>query len=162
MRYLFAAAATLAFAIPAAAQDRVVDISTPEAIAKVMQEEGYKAAVKKGDSGAKFIDSAAHGKSFTVQMFNCSNEKGCTSAQFYTWFKKKPGLDAAFANRWNAKKRFIKAAIDKDGDLSVYMDFSTLGKTTYANAADIVDWWALLLGGLVRAVEDPSVDTLDD
>lgn len=141
-------------ASPAAAQDRLIDVSKPETVVQVLQEEGYKAALKKHEDGSVYIESAANGSTFTVEFMNCAPDKGCGSAQFFAWYKKKPWFTPEFANRWNAKMRFIKAAIDKDGDLSSYMDVSTLGKTTYANFVDTIDWWTALSADLFKFVEE--------
>jgi hypothetical protein len=154
MRMMVLAGLLAAAASPALAQDRVIDVGKPEVIVQALQEEGYKAALKKHDDGRIFIDSAANGSPFTVEFIDCTPEKGCGSAQFFAWYKKQPWFTPDLANRWNAKMRFIKVAIDKDGDLSTYMDFSTLGKTTYANFADTIDWWASLSGDLTKFVDE--------
>ncbi len=49
--------------------------------------------------------------------------------------------------------RFIKAAIDKDGDLATYMDVTSLGKTTYANFADAIDWWSVMSGEVSKFLD---------
>jgi hypothetical protein len=153
-RMILAASAALLFAQPALAQERIVDISTPDAVAKLLQEEGYKAQVKKNQAGEPYVESAANGSPFTVEFYGCETGKGCSSIQFYAWYKKKPGYTADLANRWNADKRFIKAAIDKDGDLATYMDVTTLGKTTHGNFADTIDWWSVMTGELFKFLDE--------
>jgi hypothetical protein len=147
--------------MPAFAQDQVVDAGQPASFVEVLQQEGYKAALKKDKEGAPLIESAANGESFTISFFNCNPVKGCTSAQFYTWYKKKPWFDAALANRWNDAKRFLKVSIDSEGDLSVFMDVSLQGKLTYANLADVIDWWAVMTGDLDKfmAGEEKAAET---
>ncbi|UZK67215.1 YbjN domain-containing protein [Sphingomonas sp. M1-B02] len=158
MRRLIVGVVGALFLAPfAQAQDRVVDVSSLPAIAKILQEEGYKAALKKSEAGEEFLESAAGGATFTIQMFGCEPAKGCTSAQFNSWYKKAPWFSTDVANRWNARNRFIKAAIDKDGDLSIYLDVSTLGKTTYANFADTIDWWAVMTAELAKFIEAERV-----
>ncbi|MEI9926776.1 MAG: hypothetical protein WDN44_02535 [Sphingomonas sp.] len=71
--------------LPAAAQDRMVDITQPTVVVQVLQEEGYKAVLKKNDSGRPYVESAANGSNFTVEFFGCETDKperGCTSLQF--------------------------------------------------------------------------------
>lgn len=149
-----AAAASMLVAAPAWSQDRVVDISSPEAVAKLLQEEGYKAELKKNQEGEPYIASASNGSSFTVEFYGCEPGKGCSSLQFYAWYKKEPWYSIEMANRWNADKRFIKAAIDKDGDLATYMDVTALGKTTAANFADTIDWWSVMTGELFKFLDE--------
>ncbi|MGK6355314.1 YbjN domain-containing protein [Sphingomonas sp. DT-207] len=154
MRFLMSAAgAALLLIDPAAAQERIVDISTPEGVAKVLLEEGYKAEIKKNDDGDPFILSAANGSSFTIEFYGCEKDV-CTSAQFFAWYKKEPWYSVELVNRWNAEKRFIKAAIDKDGDFATYMDVTTLGKTTYANFADTIDWWSVMSGEVSKFLDE--------
>ena len=154
MRIMMLTALLVATASPVMAQDRMIDIGKPETVVQVLQEEGYKAALKKHDDGSAYIESGANGATFTVEFHDCTAEKGCTSAQFFAWYKKKPWFTPELANRWNAKMRFIKAAIDKDGDLSTYMDVSTVGKTTYAHFADTIDWWSSLSGDVFKFLNE--------
>jgi hypothetical protein len=150
---LFAGLLALGFPLSAVAQDRLLDLSTPPAIVAVLQEEGYKAVLKTDEDGAPYIESAANGSSFTIQFFGCDAAKACTSAQFFTWYRKEPWFSTDVANRWNAGKRFVKIAIDKDGDFSVYMDVSLTGKLTYANFADTIDWWAVMTADLGKFID---------
>jgi hypothetical protein len=143
-----------AIAGSAAAQDRVLDLAYPQAVADTLKEEGYKAEVKKHKDGTTYIESAANGATFTVEFFGCDLVKGCASAQFFAWYEKKPWYSLDMANRWNANKRFIKIVIDKDGDLSTFMDVSTFGKVTYANFADSIDWWSVMSGELAKFLDE--------
>lgn len=141
------------WSVPATAQQkpdagRMVDISRPELVAKLLQEAGYKADIKKHESGDAFIESAANGSSFTVEFYGCSPDKGCTSLQFFSWYKKQPWYNIDMANRWNAKMRFLRVAIDKDGDLSTWMDVTAVGQVSYAYFADTIDWWSSMSGDL--------------
>jgi len=52
------------------------------------------------------------------------------------------------ANEWNASKRFLKIAIDRDGDLSEFICISTLGNMTFANFKDYIEWFASMEGDL--------------
>jgi hypothetical protein len=154
-----AALAASAWAMPAAAQKgdpaRMVDISRPEEVVKLLQDEGYKAELKKHENtGDPYIGSAANGSPFTIEFYDCSPAKGCTSMQFFSWYAKKPYYTEAMANRWNARKRFLRVVIDKDGDLSTWMDLTTVGKVSQAYFADTVDWWQSMTGDLFTFLAD--------
>lgn len=154
---MLAVLTAVCIALPAAAQDkpdRIVDITDPAVVAKILQDEGYKGVLKKHDDGEPYIESAANGSAFTIEFFNCKSGKTCSSLQFYSWYKKEPFYSVDLANRWNARKRFIKAAIDKDGDLATYMDITALGKTTQANFADHIDWWSVMTGELFKFLDE--------
>lgn len=152
-RTMLAASAALLWIQPSAAQDRIIDISTVDGVAKVLLEEGYRAEIKKNDDGDPFIVSTANGSSFTIEFYGCENG-ACSSLQFFAWYKKESWYSIELANRWNAEKRFIKAAIDKDGDFATYLDVTTLGKTTYANFADTIDWWSVMSGEVSKFLDD--------
>lgn len=128
--------------------DRLLDLRQPQVVAAALQEAGYKAVVKTNDNNEPYILSSANGSDFTIEFYNCKGLVDCTSYQFTSWYKAEPLFTLALANEWNAKKRFLKVAIDDKGNLDEYMDFTATGKTTYANFADIVDWYATMDAGL--------------
>ncbi|WP_176484529.1 YbjN domain-containing protein [Sphingomonas spermidinifaciens] len=136
----------LGLGTPAAAQDVLIDATDPAVIARAMQAEGYKAELTTNKQGEPVIKSGANGDNFTVEFYGCKGVTGCTSFQFFSWYKKEANFTPTLANEWNASKRFIKAAIDKDGDLSIYMDVTGVGKMTQANFADALDWFAVMQG----------------
>jgi len=127
--------------VSAGAADRVVDVSSVKGVAALLQEAGYKAEIKTGDDGDAYISSGINGGDFQLIFYGCKNDMGCDSFEFYSYFKKKPFFSAAMANEWNAKKRFLKVAIDKDGDLAEYIYVSALGKMTFDNFKDYIDWY---------------------
>jgi len=140
--------AALALPASAMAADRVVDVSSVENVAALLKEAGYKAEIRKGENGTSYIVSGVNGASFNVNFYGCTNDKGCDSIDFYTWDKKEPFFSTAMANEWNASKRFLKIAIDKDGDLSEFLCVSTLGNMTFANFKDYIEWFASMEGDL--------------
>ncbi|GAA0338057.1 hypothetical protein GCM10009087_55670 [Sphingomonas oligophenolica] len=157
MRRLIAALALLlgmTGAVNAAAQDRLLDLRQPSVVADALREAGYKAEMKTNSKGEPYIESSANGSSFTIEFYNCTGLVDCTSYQFASWYKADPMFTVAFANEWNLKKRFLKVAVDKDGNLNEYMDFTATGKTTYANFADIVDWYQTMDSSLAKFIDE--------
>jgi hypothetical protein len=152
MKYLSAAVAIAVAcqSLPAAAQqsDKLIDISRPENVVQAMKAAGYKADLQTSKDGDPFIASEANDSAFTIQFYGCKPDAGCTSLQFFAWYKREPYFSVAMTNKWNAEKRFLKVAIDKDGDLSTFMDISSVGKATQANFADMIDWWETMSGEL--------------
>ncbi len=131
----------------ATAADRVVDVSSVKSVAALLQEAGYKAEIKKGDDGASYIQSGVNGGGFQLTFYGCKNDIGCDSFEFYSYFKKEPFFSVEMANEWNVKKRFLKVAIDKDGDLAEYLYVSALGNMTYENFKDYIDWYGSMDSG---------------
>src|SRR4051812_9261586 len=155
IRWTIAAALAVLAPLPAMAQDRVIDIAQPEIVVQVLQEEGYKASLKVHEkTGQPYIESAANGSPFSVEFYGCKDGKNCTSLDFYAWYQKTPTLTVDFANRWNSGKRFLNVSIDSDGDLATYQYVSTVGKTTYANFADQIDWWSQMTGDLFTFMQE--------
>lgn len=124
------------------AADRIVDVTSVEGVAALLREAGYKAEIKKDTEGDGYIESGVNGSGFQLVFYGCTNDKGCDSFEFYSWYKKEPFFSTDMTNEWNAKKRFLKVAIDKDGDVAEYLYVSALGGMTYANFKDYIDWYA--------------------
>ncbi|MES2095568.1 MAG: YbjN domain-containing protein [Pseudomonadota bacterium] len=152
--WIWAAAVALVISSPAAAADRVVDVSSVEGVATLMREAGYKAEVKVGKDGDSYIESATGGNGFQVIFYGCKNKLGCDSFEFYSWFKKEAFFSPALANEWNASHRFLKVAIDGDGDLSEYAAVSSVGKMTFDNFKDYIEWYGTMDSELVKFVDE--------
>lgn len=146
------AAALLCMGAPALAKDEepcgkdMVCASAPATIAAEMMRAGYQALVDKDKLGDPMIESAAAGYKFQVLFYGCEKKAACDSIQFYAGFENDAGYDLAFVNGWNGAKRFSQLSIDKDGDLVLRHDVTTLGGLTRRNFADELDWWATMLG----------------
>jgi hypothetical protein len=157
MRRLIATLALLygmTSAVNAAAQDQLLDLRQPAVVADALRQAGYPAEVKTNTKGEPYIESSINGSSFTVEFYNCTGLVDCTSYQLASWYKPDPMFTVAFANEWNLRKRFLKIAVDKDGNLDEYMDFTATGKTTYANFADIVDWYKTMDNSLSQFIQE--------
>ncbi len=137
-------------------QDRVIDLSDIRTVAGVMMQAGYKADIKKSDSGREYILSGVNGSGFQVQFYGCTNGTGCDSLELYSWYKKQPHFSLALANEWNRDNRFLKVAIDSDGDLAEYIYISAIGKTTYANFIDYIEWYAAMDASLGKFLNEKA------
>lgn len=137
----------------AATPDTLLDLRQPTVVANALRDAGFKAELKTNAKGEPYVESSANGSSFTIEFYNCTGQVDCTSYQFASWYKSEPLFTPNFANEWNLKKRFLKVAIDKDGNLNEYMDFTATGKTTFANFADIVDWYQTMDAALAEFIK---------
>jgi len=151
---MLAVAAAMTVSAPAFAADRIVDVSSVDGVAALMREAGYKAEIKVGKDGDSYIESAIGGNDFQILFYGCKNKVGCDSFDFYSWFKKEPFFSTDMANEWNANNRFLKVAIDSDGDLSEYAYISTIGKMTYDNFKDYITWYGSTDADLVKFVAE--------
>lgn len=141
-------------AVDATAQDKLLDLRQPSVVADALREAGYTAEVKTNTKGEPYVESATNGSSFTIEFYNCTGMVDCTSYQLASWYKADALFTPAFANEWNYKKRFLKVAVDENGNLNEYMDFTATGKTTYANFADIIDWYKVMDASLAKFIEE--------
>jgi hypothetical protein len=98
--------------------------------------------------------SGANGSSFTIEFYGCTGVKDCGSYQFSSWYKAEPLFTPELANEWNRDKRFLKIVVTKEGTLDEWMDFSAIGKTTFANFADIVDWYQTMDADLAKFLDE--------
>ncbi len=119
--------------------------SDPTTVAAAMMKAGYQALISRDATGDPMIDSAAAGYTFTVYFYGCEKAVQCDSIQLYTSFKN-DGRDAAFANQWNAIKRFAQMSITKTGSVEVRYDLATIGGVNRKNFGDVLDWWSAMLG----------------
>ena len=142
------------FASPAIAQDKLFDARQPGELAVALRDAGYKAELKNNDKGTPIITSSANGDPFTITFYGCTAAIDCGSFEFFSWYKKEPLFTVAFVNEWNTSKRFLRASIDKDGDLALSMDVAGEGKMTQAAFADNVDWFQTMTGEISKFIDD--------
>lgn len=115
----FVGAAAILAAAPAAAKNITADL---DQIADVLQDEGYKAKIDKGD-GQRWIESAMSGYNYIILPFGCDDTgKNCKSIQFYVAFvpMNKPTLEEM--NTYAAENRFGRVYLDDEGDPIIEMD----------------------------------------
>ena len=149
------AAAAVWWGVPASASDpdpcgaNMVCASSPSSIVKALQAAGYQAALGKSEkTGNPKIDSAASGYKFTIYFYECEQNVKCGSLQFLISFADDGANTPELANKWNKAKRFIQMSVDDDKSLGASMDVATIGGLNQKNFADVLDWWATMLGEL--------------
>ena len=101
---------------------------TPEAMAAVLRDAGYRAEIQQGKS-TKYIRTAMAGYKVAVYFYDCE-EDGCGAMQLSTGFDKSPRLTATLANKWNSEHRYARAYVDpSDGSFYFEYDFVATGIT---------------------------------
>ena len=155
LKALTAAAVMMIAPLPAAAQkEATVDIGDIKTVAGLIMQAGYRAEIKQSKSGGSYIASAANGSEFSVNFYGCKADTACESLEFQSWYKKQPYFTADLTNEWNAKKRFMKIAVDGDGDLVYYVYLSAIGHTTFKNFADYLDWFTTMDASLAKFLDE--------
>lgn len=150
---LMAAMLAVALAGKADAEDVLLDLSTAELVAAAVQDAGYKAELKKAEDGSLYILSAANGESFTIEMTDCKMLV-CNGLSFQSYYKPEPIFTTALVNEWNQNNRFLKASINKQGELCEWFEVTTRGKLTKANFADVIDWYVSTDASLAKFLQE--------
>ena len=124
--------AMIFFAVPqigsAQSSGGVMKKVTPDAMANMVRDFGYRAEVVQGEK-SKYIRTAMAGYNVAIYLYGCAAD-GCDSAQMLTSFDSAPDLTIGLANRWNTKFRYAHAYIDPaDGDFYFEHDFAMTGIT---------------------------------
>ncbi|WP_176591065.1 YbjN domain-containing protein [Sphingobium sp. EM0848] len=125
----------------------LVCANDPQTVVRALQAEGYKAALGKSKTtGNPKIESAASGYDFTIFFYECEQGKNCGSLQFQLSFEDDGGNTPELANKWNKDKRFSQMSVWDDHSLALAYDVTTVGGLNQKNFADVIDWWAVMLG----------------
>lgn len=64
--------------------------------------------------------------------------EGCKSLRFVSWYQKEPLYTPCAAGEGNGGNRYLKVAIDLDGDLCEFLDATAMAGTTWAQLIDMV------------------------
>ncbi|WP_176595769.1 MULTISPECIES: YbjN domain-containing protein [Sphingobium] len=150
-----------ALALPGWAADtepcgaNLVCASDPQSVVQALQAEGYKAALgKSSQTGNPKIESAASGYNYTIYFYECEQGRQCGSLQFQVSFEDDGGNTPELANKWNKDKRFAQMSVWDDRSLALAYDVTTVGGLNRKNFADVVDWWAVMLGEAGKFFKD--------
>lgn len=158
---MMAMGASDAVAAPVDCAANMVCASRPQSIVDALHAGGDKAALTKNKStGNPMIESAASGYNFTIYFYGCEKEANCNSVQFGINFADDGGNTPELANKWNQSKRFIQMSVADDKTLDVAYDVSTIGGLNQENFADVVDWWAVMLGELSKFFKENPAPAL--
>lgn len=163
----FAVAAGMVLMMPgaASASDKekcapgMICASDPTTVGAALMKAGYQGLVTKADDGDPSIESAAAGYKFWVDFYGCDQHVSCDAIQFFASFKGDETRNAELANSWNRKHRFSQMSVRPDHTLDLRYDVTTAGGLNAKNFADVIDWWATILGMTDKFFnENPQAD----
>ncbi|MBB4839105.1 hypothetical protein HNP52_002174 [Sphingomonas kyeonggiensis] len=151
MRNLMIAAAVLtgAWTMPVTAQTAgqppcgkdLVCANAPQTVLAAMEKAGFKPKMSADRDGDPMIEGQGIFR-FNVFFYGCDKQHvNCDSLRFEALFVKAPENTPAFANKWNAGKRFLQASVHADGQLGVAYDVAMVGGLNQRNFSDVLDWW---------------------
>lgn len=133
-------------AAAALAQPATITAKAPQAMAKAMQNLGYRAELTINSDGAPLIHSAASGLQFGVYFFGCEAGANCTTVQFYMWLELEQQVNLSVLNEWNRTKRFGTAVRGADGQPYLKMDLNLdFGGITIPAFEDNLALWERLM-----------------
>ncbi len=147
--WMIGAALGVAAADGAGAQ--MVDAARPQSVVAAMELAGYRTVLETLPEGTTAIRSSANGMGFSVYFDDCNAPgRGCKSLVFMAWYETRPSWTIQRVNQWNSEKKFLRAYIDRDGDLRADYWLTTVGGLTQGNFADALDWFVSGAAALVR------------
>jgi hypothetical protein len=132
--------------------DNITSI-TPDAMAAIMRDAGYKADVYEFGTTTKHkaVATAMEGYKVRVYFYSCDAQNKCGSLNFETSFTKSPNFTLALTNKWNAEHRYTKLYIDPtDGSLNFDFDIFVYGGVTSKTLKDAVTLYDGTLGDLAK------------
>ena len=140
---LFAVSLLLASTPSHAQTGQIIDATEPQQLLTIAQKYG-SARLDVDREGDPLIFGTIDGTDYLVVFYGCQNGAGCRNIQFYAYWKYTGTMEKV--NEFNATRRFVTAAIDSDGDLSVTYDVNLDYGVTPRNFDDTVDWWRVMIG----------------
>jgi hypothetical protein len=145
-KLLVAIGAMATFAVPSIAQAQMVRPQAPATLVSALQDGGYKAELTKDDSGDPMIKSSSGGTSFSIFFYGCTDNKECSTVQFYAGFSDPNNASLRAMNDWNRDNRFGRAYLGDDGsariEMDVDMDDGGISKLLFA---DNVEFWEVVM-----------------
>jgi hypothetical protein len=131
----------------------VITSITPDGMAAIMRDAGYKADVYEFGTATKHkaVATAMEGYKVRVYFYSCDPQYKCGSLNFETTFTKSPNFTIALINKWNAEHRYTKLYIDpSDGSLNFDFDIFVYGGVTNKTVKDAVTLYDGTLGDLAK------------
>lgn len=127
---------------PARAQ--TITLRDPDLTAELLRVEGYEASADQTRPGENPVLTANDdGLKFGLYFANCDEGKECQSVEFHAGFKNHK-LTLETINEWNREKRFVRAYLDKDGDVALSMDVKPGGMERKLFVDHLAIWSSLL------------------
>lgn len=136
-----------------AQQSDIITTITPDAMAAIMRDAGYKADVYEFGTTTKHkaVATAMEGYKVRVYFYSCDAQYKCGSLNFETSFTKSANFTLALTNKWNTEHRYTKLYIDpSDGSLNFDFDIFVYGGVTPKTVKDAVTLYDGTLGDLAK------------
>jgi hypothetical protein len=135
---------------------------TAAELAKLMQDDGYRAKISRDEDGDPKIESATNGFKFSILFYACKNGARCSSIQFYAGWHVEGGFKLEDINLWNRSKRFGQAYVDTEKDPNVEMDLDLEHGATTEALSNNLQTWDMVIGDFAKwidCVKRPSSDS---
>jgi len=120
---------------------------TAHAIAKLIQDLGYRATVEKR-GGIDLVASTAAGLKFIIAP------AGDDLLQFSLGMTSVASFRLDEVNRFNGTFRFGKVYLDDDGDIVLHWDVLVTEANLKSSLGRCLDIWELLVGALLQVLRD--------
>ena len=149
IRRLLLPALLLATALPAAASESPLRRLDGAALAKILQDEGYRAKLGTDDDGDPMVETRMGGLNVQVYTYDCVAD-GCGSVQFSAGLDLPEGSTYRIANDYNLGFRYARMFLDEEMDPYLQMDIEVLHTDPAAHLASHIAVWEELLDEFTR------------
>ncbi|MFM2389797.1 MAG: hypothetical protein RLZZ437_1352 [Pseudomonadota bacterium] len=131
----------------------MVDATSPDVIAQLMQNAGYRAVVGVDNIGDPKIESSTAGVDFSIYFYGCENARDCQSLQFSSGYDLERGTSFQAMNDWNSSQRFGYAYLDNESDPFVNMDVNMSYGISSDNFMDSLAIWDQVLADFHQHID---------
>lgn len=150
---VFVLSIAAAFGLAGAAQAQIVTAQNPASVASAMQSAGYRAEMAADDSGDPMIRSSSSGSAFAVFFYGCTNNRNCTTVQFFAGYTDPGKASLARINEWNTTARFARAYLTDKGAARIEYDLDLdEGGMSRALFLDNLTVWTVLMAKFEKEV----------
>jgi hypothetical protein len=131
---------------PPPPQVEIVDATTPDRLAAILQEMGYRADLGTDNQGDPLITTAFSGITTSLYFYSCTDGADCKVIQFSAGFDLTEGISDTAINEWNRNKLFGTSYRDDDSDPWLKQTINLQAGVTPANVRHWVEWWEVAIG----------------
>lgn len=114
------------FALSAmAAQAQSIAAADPDSVSGFLAHMGVEPEVTTDNQGDPLIKVSDRGFQFSIYFYGCSDNRNCTSVQFYSGYKTEGSVSLEKINEWNTNRRFARAYLTDAGSARIEYDVYT-------------------------------------
>lgn len=137
----------LAVGLTAPAMAEQVLASNPQSLMGYFFEKGIPAQLTTDGVGDPLVEFRHEGEMMQVFFYDCTDNVGCLSLQFYSGYRVDESVTLAAINSWNTDRRFVRSYLTESGAARIELDISTgYGGISHTDFTELYDLWIESVG----------------